>query len=700
MTRVRTSRCQPGFRGSGSVRIRRCRSFTIASLVGDGLTRPAPYAMIGSMRLPPPRLSRAMSPARPADRSARRFAPSATLAPLAAIALLVIGCGERSATEPEPEALAPDLRFEAVEGTLTDGALTAIWGGGSTMLAAGTRPRSTVGGPAMVSTLLRSTDGGASWESLDSGTPDDLYSLWSDGSTAVAVGFRNRVVRSTDGGQSWNEVETGASACNCAHLHGVWGRGDEWVAVGHPGLILRSTDRGESWSAVDGGTDATLRAVAGNEDGVLVAVGTGTVLRSTDGGATWGEVLGGSIGLLRAIHVAGPEMIVVGGGQVLRSSDAGASWQAVEGPVAGTVLTGVWRDGAAVVATGYQIGPTWRGIIARSSDGGLGWEVVMRGTDAALFGIAGAGDALTVVGSDGAMLRSPDRGATWESPTPGGSAHLNDVWGTASTAVAVGTWGAVHRTTDGGRSWERAASGTEEHFFSVAGDGARVVAVGHEGAVIHSSDGGATWSRGTVPVEMARLETVRVEGNTAVAAGRTHFSADESLVILSVDGGASWSVVESGTASDITGVWIDGSTLLATGRDGGAGVVLRSRNAGGSWERIETGTAPLTDVRASGDTVFAGTAAGEIVRSVDLGETWEVVESVPWAAFRRIRGHGDALMALHWWGGIYRSVDGGATWRIQEDRPSPGRSLTGIAVLEGNVVLAVGRGGKILRGVP
>jgi hypothetical protein len=126
--------------------------------------------------------------------------------------------------------------------------LLDVWGEGSTVVAVGTW-----------GTIVRSTDGGATWGSANAEASFDfLLGIWGEGSTLVAVGghvpgtrFRGLVVRSTDGGATWAEVSTDTNL-----LEDVWGEGSTVIAVGSEGGIVRSTDGGATWASVPSGTTA------------------------------------------------------------------------------------------------------------------------------------------------------------------------------------------------------------------------------------------------------------------------------------------------------------------------------------------------------------------------------------------------------------------------------------------------------------
>ena len=170
------------------------------------------------------------------------------------------------------------------------------------------------------------------WQTLTNPENDDYFrkiealTFWgnykaisADGQQLVVVGDRGAIVRSDNGGTSWQAVTSHTKA----DLIAVVRQGQELVAVGGFGVIVRSVDGGASWQPVTSHTDANLNAVV-RQDKKLVAVGSGgTIVRSDDGGASWKTVTSGTYYSLKAVVRQGQELVAVGEGSVIVRSDDG-----------------------------------------------------------------------------------------------------------------------------------------------------------------------------------------------------------------------------------------------------------------------------------------------------------------------------------------------------------------------------------------
>jgi photosystem II stability/assembly factor-like uncharacterized protein len=85
-------------------------------------------------------------------------------------------------------------------------------------------------------TILRTTNGGASWMSQSSGTANTLWSVsFTDANTGTAVGEGGTIVRTTNGGASWVSKTSGTT-------NDLWGisftDANTGTAVGYYGTII------------------------------------------------------------------------------------------------------------------------------------------------------------------------------------------------------------------------------------------------------------------------------------------------------------------------------------------------------------------------------------------------------------------------------------------------------------------------------
>ena len=257
----------------------------------------------------------------------------------------------------------------------------------------------------------------------------------------IFIGTSSGPFRSTDGGASWVAVNTGSPDLLGSLTFSPNYTNDRTLFAGGSSGVYRSTDGGITWTSVGLGTEViSALAISPNfaSDQTLFA-GTyaenGRVFLSTDGGSTWvdtGLVLNhlDVRGLAISPNYANDRTIFVGtgrawdwyGGGVYRSTDGGATWA-----TANNGLT-YQEVGALAISPNYNSDQTlfvtvWAGGVYRSTDGGNSWVEANNGQpnrrlSALALSPNYASDRTVFLGTwgeynDGGVYRSTDGGASW-----------------------------------------------------------------------------------------------------------------------------------------------------------------------------------------------------------------------------------------------------------------------------------------------
>ncbi len=234
-------------------------------------------------------------------------------------------------------------------------------------------------------TVLRTRDGGQTWQSIDRTMLPCLHQLQHlDSRRLLAIGdasalFLSGIFRSQDGGRSWNCVPTGSqldwaagdlresdlmllitrdgqtAACASSEivqplpspiLDGLHLRDIAWVAdnhalaVGDNGAVLHSFDSGKSWQQNPAFAEHPIAqhidfySVFAKQGLIWIVGSPGThVFRSSDGGRTWDVSPTGQSLPLRSLDFSDPQHgIAVGDlGVSIVTDDAGATWTVTRG---------------------------------------------------------------------------------------------------------------------------------------------------------------------------------------------------------------------------------------------------------------------------------------------------------------------------------------------------------------------------------
>lgn len=134
-----------------------------------------------------------------------------------------------------------------------------------------------------------------------------------EGNTRIMVGEMGLVLRSFDGGASWDKIDPfyQGSLFGVAHLNG-----SRWVAYGMRGHVFFSNNNGDSWKQVDISSELPLYGHAVSSNGKnMVIVGTAGILVSVN---DQGQLLESSnisgLGTLTSALIL-PEGNIIAGGQ-------------------------------------------------------------------------------------------------------------------------------------------------------------------------------------------------------------------------------------------------------------------------------------------------------------------------------------------------------------------------------------------------
>lgn len=259
-------------------------------------------------------------------------------------------------------------------------------------------------------TVLRSTDGGASWErrivpGADSLQFRDIHALSADEAWAMSAGpgSQSRIYHTTDGGAGWTLQFTNADSAAFYDCLTMFDRRTGVAfsdASGGRTNILRTTDGGAHWQLLP----AEALPVPLEGEGAFAA--SGGCLTSIDARHGW-------------VALGGP------GSRFLRTDDAGATWTLSTTPVVHGASAGnaaaAFRDARHGMVVGGDMGSYTRdtsaAAVAITSDGGATWTLRARPPHAGTpFGVAmvpAAGPDAAVVASPGGLSVTRDGGQTW-----------------------------------------------------------------------------------------------------------------------------------------------------------------------------------------------------------------------------------------------------------------------------------------------
>lgn len=329
----------------------------------------------------------------------------------------------------------------------------------------------------------------------------------------------------------------------------------------------------------------------------------------------------------------------------------------------------------------------WKGL----GPGGGQFNAVMLHDGKIYAGGGGGGFLGTITG--GGVFISADNGQTWRATRGIRGGTVFDLAAFNNVLYAGSNSGALYFSTDGGDTWERlllgiAPAALVHDFYE------------YNGKLYVATVGDGVWRLGDSPYKWEKLGTTGMTNQNIWAlagSGNNFFAAGNGGVYLSTDGGATWTVRNTGmTYSVIQALAIDGGKMYAGTQQGtnATNEVWVSEDNALNWRKLGNGIAAdfpsnfanrVFEMAVVGGKVFAAGTSGVLVFD---GTKWSPAFRGPnIVSFYSLAASGNTLFAGSWYHGIARSTDGGANWELVNNGLNSRH--TG-AVYKANGVLYVG----------
>jgi len=218
---------------------------------------------------------------------------------------------------------------------------------------------------------------------------------------------------------------------------------------------------------------------------------------------------------------------------------------------------------------------------------------------------------------------------------------LTEITQTSSSTIAVGDYGVVLYRDNKSNDWQQADVPTSVLFTSVDFiDDQHGWAAGHHGVIAATTDGGKTWQLQLDGFQFIDLQiehfqqlvdelTAKQEqfdGSDPDAEDDILFALDNALFLLD---NATYAKEDGPTKPFLDIRALSNDVILAVGA---YGTLIRSVDGGNSWqildERVDNPDGyHLNALASDGEFVYIAGEAGQIFRSADQGDSWELMDS-------------------------------------------------------------------------
>jgi photosystem II stability/assembly factor-like uncharacterized protein len=453
--------------------------------------------------------------------------------------------------------------------------------------------------------IVTTTDGGATWTLRTSnagGAP--VSTTLSAAAVAGATNIKVASVANFVAGQAMT-VDSGVNA-ETVTIGTVGTAGATGTGVTFSPPLTLAHASGVSVTTTNANSPNFLHAVScvpGTQ--TCTAVGRGGAIVTTTNLTTWTKQASGTINMLNSVDCLSATFCMASGQNGTTDVWNGSSWTATTGNGGGVFLSGVTcLSTTTCFAAGKQ------GVTIATTNGGATWtQQAGGGTTAQMNSVScPTVDTCFAVGNGsasapGTILKTTNGGQMWFPALNGITVNLTGISCTSAFACsAVGASGATYYST--GSSFSPGVSGTTNGLNGVACvAGGSCTAVGASGTILVSADGGATWTADTSGTTIA-LNAVSCPSVVCYTTGAV--SSGSAVLLKTVDG-TTWMPQTSHSPQALSGIsCLDAENCFA----GGAIGTLVTTTDGSTWaQQGDPLSGPTTALNATSSTGLALNAA-------------------------------------------------------------------------------------------
>lgn len=266
-------------------------------------------------------------------------------------------------------------------------------------------------------TLLRTDDGGKTWQPIQKFTTDSLLQVYfTDASTGWMLCERNIYGRgrnptsylrkTTNGGVTWNKIEfEDAERERVTHL--LFDKNGIGTAFGEGGIFYKLQEDGETWKKMRAAIHFLLLdgAYSDGQTGAIVGAG-GTIVFTEDGGLTWSKatLLGDQDSRINAVVFTSNKLgwAVGSGGKLFTATGGGRLWRTQQTDVSANLNDIFFANSR----DGWVVGD--EGTILRTTNGGASWTEVRSRVSHNLNKVVFNGNRGFAIGMGGTLLATGD----------------------------------------------------------------------------------------------------------------------------------------------------------------------------------------------------------------------------------------------------------------------------------------------------
>ncbi len=539
-----------------------------------------------------------------------------------------------------------------------------------------------------VGTIIKTSNGGVSWETQESNTDSDLNGIYFiDELNGWIVG--NGVILSTiDGGESWNSrLLNPAINFNSVYFidkENGWCCGDS--------LVYSTTDGGNTWNSQGIKSSSNLKSITFLNLQTGWVVGYNNAFKTTDGGKTWNAV-------------SLPNQFQNSDLQKIEFVSQSVGW------IVGSRFKYLCCNSSSL-----------SGSIWKTEDGGSSWNIVFFDSTAFSFyypryyftDITFADSENGLFNSIYGIYSTNDGGINWNFTSNNLSSSY--FMATNNIVYAAGLEGILYKSTDTAKTWQKISKGDRVNLNKIQFfDSLKGIAAGYSdytagSSVLRTSDGGRNWNsidffykKKVGITDLSFIDSLKGWASSREFYQGTNYSYNSGVIFSTTDGGDNWAQMTDD--SSYYGLFAIKFRDSKNGITVGAGEILITTDAGKNWKSSYYGFGGEPEFYSlafqDSERIWVG-GLEPLFYTINKGLTWQrdsVLASMGYYTIRDIifvnysTGFIAGLDASDQSGFILKTSDGGNTWLNTLKEPSV--SFNSLFFYDENNGIAVGDSGTI-----
>lgn len=501
----------------------------------------------------------------------------------------------------------------------------------------------------------------------------------------MAIGSGASIMYSDDMGENWHVVYKPAGISRFITLNAIhFVDSNIGFIVGSKSTILKTYDGGFSWTLIPIPGDQNITDVFFHTELIGSIIKPGKILKTVDGCQTWNSisVVGSSLQYISdSIGFIGS----TSNNFYNKTENAGDTWFQVEiNPVIDNfkIESVEFVDPEIGYICGYVNNSSSTQYILKTANGGNEWSIVhtpvLSWYNDTYFINQDTGFAIGGTWYHDLILKTFDGGNNWsESTLPFTNWYMNNmIFDENGKGLCIGDYGQILESNNWGDDWIthddhktilrhiKTKSIIDDSTIVIGGD---MFNGDLQGTIYRSADGGENWvhslgGNGTYGITSIFFPTSEV--------GYACGPYSSGNLMKSINGGVSWfdlDIINSYYKPYC--VYFINDQVGFVGGEGDDSGCYKTVDGGISWYSI-TGSFPINYIT---DFAFVNDSTGwaiidesVILKTIDQGETWEILEDLGYSNYLKIKFISDSIGFIVG-NSMHKTINGGDTWYIVEN---------------------------------